>query len=225
MKRNNYTLPPTYNLSDPGCGSAGEPPDHPRHYVRAIYTRHGFSPGKGPCYYLNGNGYDDLSEIDSLYQPLPLESERVQLWIQAQFAHHHHCYQDPNRTKKWDDPIIYPVPNWRLRQFQDDPRFSDEWRDKEKAAIEQANHDTIEQARVIATPDNHQATILIRRYYPDFIPTQQMIDGPFIRTGNWWETLETRPSPATCPGEPWAKHPANGSWCQVCGWTSQEGAK
>lgn len=232
MKLTGYQLPPTYRLSTHrGAGCAGDPPGHPRYFVRSVYTQYGNSPpsrnGKpAPHYELNGRYYSNLEDVDKLFKPLPLDSERVQLWIADTFRHHHSCYQDPDGAGSWhDNMIIYPVPDYKLKTFHDDERFSEEWREAEKTAIELANTDIQTAARKIAKYDNHDATIIIRRYYPEFKPSARdmatLVNNPPQEKADWWERLAEKPTPETCPGADWQKHPVNGAWCQVCGWHDQ----
>jgi hypothetical protein len=216
----NYHLPTNYHLGDEGCACYLEPPNHPRYFVRTIYAGNGNSPSRPPYYYLWGKGYEELEDVDTLFEPLPLDHPRVQEWIKAVFGHLKHCYFDERAE---DNMLIYPVPYYKLQRFHDDVRFSEEWRAKEKLAIEQANKEIQEYAQKIATPDNHQATRTIRKYYPQFVPDQELIDNPPSMVGNWWAKLEVRPTPENCPGEyKMKKHPVNGSWCQFCGWRKEE---
>lgn len=219
----NYQLPSTYKLIDMYVGCAGNPPNHPRYFVKSIYTGYGNSPRHGlPKYYLNGNGYTELEQVDKLFKPLPLEHERVQEWIKSLFSHMQHCYYKDPANRKYNDMVIYPVPYYELKSFVDDVRFSDEWRTQGKANTERANNEIEALHKSIATPDNHGATIVVRKYYPEFTPTQELIDNPPKSTGNWWTVLEHRPMPNKCPGESWKKHPVNGKWCQFCGWHKED---
>jgi hypothetical protein len=129
-----------------------------------------------------------------------------------------HCYFDETASS---NTLIYPVPDYMLKTFHDDEQFSEEWRAKEKLAIEQANKEIIEHVRKVATPDNHNATRTIRKYYPQFVPTEELIDNTPLSIGDWWAKLEERPTPETCPGEYGMKHPVNGEWCQFCGWRKE----
>uniref|UniRef100_A0A6M3LQ72 Uncharacterized protein n=1 Tax=viral metagenome TaxID=1070528 RepID=A0A6M3LQ72_9ZZZZ len=230
MLKLGYKLPATYRLSNSrGAECAGEPPGHPRYFVRAVYTQYGNSPpdrpgNLGANYEYHGRYYTELEDVDRHFKPLPLEHPRVQAWIIATFNHHRYCYQDPNGTGGWhDNLIIYPVPSYKLEKFRDDERFSDKWRETAKAAIAQANQDIEARAAAIATPDNHGATIIIRRHYPDFIPTTELIDNPPAAPGNWWKTGD-RPEPENCPGQYSMKHPTGKTWCQWCGWHEPEPA-
>lgn len=223
MRKPFYTLPPTYRLSKHrGNGCFLEPPNHPRYFTRSIYTKFGNSPPYGrPQYEYKGTYFTELEDVDKLYKSLPLNHERTQAWITYLFGYFKNCYTDPSAN----ETVIYPVPQYKLQSFVDDPRFSQEWREQEQTAIEIANMDIRRNASRIAKPDNHQAVRFIRKYYPDFKPSLSMLklNGYGNRgTGNWWETLEKRPPPEECPGEDWQKHPVNGTWCQVCGWHQEE---
>lgn len=228
-----YQKPPTYRI-DRGAGSGcyGSPPGHPSYFLQSIYTGSGNMPRRGhPEYVLFGHampvdfhGEKREKLLRKLWKPLPINHPRTLAWMLATYKHHQHCYQkDPAAANEKWDTVIYPVPSYKLRTFHDDERFSDEWRVKEKAAIEAYNAEIIEQTRKVATPENHEAVILIRRYYPEHEPNLEWIENPPESPGNWWETLPLRPSAEECPGE-WAwsgsynnKHPVNGKWCQVCG--------
>jgi hypothetical protein len=218
-----YKIPATYHLSThKGNGCFLEPPNHPRYFTQSIYTGSGNSPRYGlPQYYLNGNGYTELEDVDRLYKPLSLEHERTQEWIKYIMSYFNHCYMNPDKPANVsDNTIIYPVPYYKLKTFTDDERFSDEWRAKEKASVTQANKEIEEQAKALAIPDNHQGVRFIRKYYPEFKPTDDLINNAksYAGRGDWWTTEKTRPTPETCKGEDWQKHPVNGKWCQVCGW-------
>jgi len=222
-----------------GNGCSGDPPGYPTYFTKSVYTRHGNTPSKGTHIVLFGRtlqhsddwknckDWDEVREkrdarIKALWVPLPLDHPRTIAWINATFSHHRHCYQDPTINGSFSDKtLIFPVPSYKLKEFTDDVRFSDEWRTKEKASIEQANKEIIEHAERYATPENHSATIIIRRYYPEFQPTPELLTNP-QRPGNWWERLDGIPKPEDCPGQYDMKHPVNGTWCQMCGWKAKE---
>lgn len=263
-----FKCPPTYRLQDGlGNGCFLDPPGYPTYFTKSVYTQHGNSPRRGaelvirdPVHQVwrivqSSNDWDGCTSWDEmrakvdlrislLYKPLALNHPRVQEWMAYLFAYFHTCYIDPNAAPHSQDrTVIYPVPYYKLKHFHDDPRFSDEWRKRERAAVEQANAEIIEQTRKIATPDNHSAVRLIREHYPDFQPEHLLADAPpsqitglpfdvdsLLKYGltfrpkayNWFERLPHKPAPDECPGEAWGKHegqhPVNGSWCQVCGW-------
>jgi len=237
-------LKPTYRLSDDcGSGCAGDPPGFPTYFLRPIYTQQGNSPPRGYdlCIHHEGRSYgvqqvawpevsweEHVVNQKALYRrlwaPLPLDHPRTQAWIAAAFLHLRACYLDPTLSgrARWDKLVIWPVPGWRLRKFLDDERFSDAWREKEKASVAQANEDIMAAARKVAVLDNHAAVVSTREYYPDFIPTDELVAGKFQHPGNWWEVMAERPSPKDCPGQYGSEHPVNGSWCQLCGWHAEK---
>jgi hypothetical protein len=116
--------------------------------------------------------------------------------------------------------IIFPVPYYKLRSFQDDHRFSDEWRAAERTAVDAFNTDVQARFARVAIPDNHSAVRRIREFYPEHTPDLALINegtaGDY--EGDWWEAEVTRPSIANC-------RPRNGigardhavDWCQWCG--------
>jgi hypothetical protein len=234
-----YIPPPTYTLQkDPGNGCFLDPPGYPTYFTRSVYTMYGNNPRKGAQMVISGRVVESSqdwkfckdwdayrSKIDArlkrLYNPLPIDHPRVRAWIQYLYAYFHHCYQDPKKGPKVEDLVICPVSFTSLKNFTDDPRFSDEWREKEKAAVEQANREIIEAARPLAIPENHRAVKIIQEYYPDYQPEVDLIENPPGSPGDWWERLDAKPTPQECPGLHGKKHPANGSWCQMCGWREE----
>lgn len=243
-----YKVPPTYRVDgerNEGSGCAGDPPGFPSYYLRSVWTQYGNHPGfrnypqeviKSPWdgslrVVLRTWGGPREQDRDAilrrLWAPLPLDHERTRAWIVSTYRHFRHCYQDPAHPEKsWHDrTLIYPVPGYKLATFRDDPRFSDDWRAKEQAAIDQKNREIIRAAQAVAVdPLNHQAVILIRRYYPDYEPEPELIANPPEGSGSWWERLARRPEPEECPGYHDMRHPVNGAWCQVCGWKAPEEA-
>lgn len=174
----NYTLPPTYKLGNAGCGCFLEPPDHPSYFVKSIYTRYGNSPPRPPYYYLNGNGYENLEDINHLFKPLPYDSPRVKAWEEYCYKYFHDCYS-PDGIE----------------------------RNVGKAVISGGQ-----------PPEHHLAHLHVKKYYPEALPRLDLIENPPPFIGTWWERHTEKPTPETCQGENWAKHPVNGTWCQVCGW-------
>ena len=238
QKRPVCTLPLTYHLqTDSGNCCAGNPPGYPSYFTRNVYTRCGNGPRRGWEMVITYQGInygirsaDNLENWDNLdskvlrglWKPLPIDHPRTQAWIIGQYSHMQHCYLKPGVEQPWNNMIIYPVPYYQLETFVDDERFSDAWRIKEKAAIEQKNLEIEQAARRFATVDNHAATVSVRKYYPDFTPTRDHLECRLKSTGNWWETLAERPKPEKCPGQYDHKHPVNGTWCQFCGWRANE---
>lgn len=228
-----YQKPPTYRIDRcAGSGCFGDPPGYPSYFIQSVYTSSGNSPRSGSTHQTlfghalphDWNWKDDKREalLKKLWKPLSINHPRTVAWMKATYKYHQHCYQKDPAAEKWDT-IIYPVPDYKLRTFVDDKRFSEEWRTNELRTVEITNREIIDATRKIATPENHEAVILIRRYYPEHEPNLEWIENPPESPGNWWETLPRQPTPEECPGE-WAwngsynnKHPVNGKWCQVCG--------
>ena len=216
-----YTLPPTYQLQrEPGNGCFLDPPGYPTYYSQNVYTQYGNSPVGGPQMVIMGHVIehaDDWSgcadwdtysakrdkRIKSLYKPLPLEHPRVQAWIQALAKHLHTCYIDDSKGPRDNDhTLIFPVPSYKLRSFHDDPRFSDEWRKTEQAAVECENKECREQAAAIAIMDNHSVVRHVRAVYPDYTSTLDHLNhlATLPHVGDWWERYAERPTPDTCRG-------------------------
>jgi len=190
-------LAPTYRLqSRPGNGCAGDPPGFPTYFTRSVYTRHGNNPRKGAEEVISyegvlyvtrastdwrpGEGWDDVyaryeARMRSLYKPLPFDHPRVQAWIEATMTHMAHCYKDLDQVAEPFEhgkpaTIIYPVPDYKLRTFRDDPRFSEDWRVKEQAAVEAFNASRRAAYARVASVDNHAGVRAIRRFYPEYTP-------------------------------------------------------
>lgn len=171
-----------------------------------------------------------------------LDHPRTVAWIQATYSYHRHCYH----TTGWDGKdwhgkthfLIWPggccgeTPFGRIEKLEFEVDYSkkhkafDKWRVEEqesfKLKILENNERIIRMCEAEATPDHHNATHIVRRYYPEFNPTPELIEAKFNHPGNWWETAASRPSPDQCPGQYKHAHPVNGSWCQWCGWQDSE---
>ena len=178
-------LPSGYHLQrDPGNGCYGDPPGYPTYFTRSVYTPNGNNPGRGPTTvidspdgprvvataeteWLKGDTWDTAHArraalLRGLYAPLPFDHARVQAWVSAVHHHMQHCYKDDAGAAEPFEHgkpamIIFPVPNYKLRTFHDDPRFSEEWRAKERAAVDQENADKRAAYTAVATPANHCA--------------------------------------------------------------------
>lgn len=235
----NYNIPSSYHMqSDPGNGCFLDPPGFPSYFTRSIYTKHGNEPSRGVTKVLLGKAVESRSDWDNnktwdavcnkrssllkkLWKPLPLDHPRTIAWIEAVYKHLQHCYYDKDAGES-DKTLIYPLPSYQLKSFVDDKRFSEEWRIKERAAVDQANSETIANALKIAIPENHMAVRSIQRYYPDHVPDLKLIEKPPASAPTWWERFSECPTPENCPGGMGRNHPLNGSWCQVCGWHKEE---
>jgi hypothetical protein len=240
-------LAPTYYLQkDPGNGCAGDPPGYPTYFTRSVYTQYGNSPGRGPQLVLLGHVVthsNDWRKSDNwetyqarkdtlmrkLWKPLPIDHPRTRAWILDTYRNHHNCYKGPEEkgpSGRDDRTVIWPCPYYVLDSFHDDERFSDKWREEEKARIEAKNKEVIAYYQKFVSPENHQAVIIIKRYFPDYKPELDLIENPPQGIALWWERFERRPSPQECPGDGGiGKHPTGSTWCQLCGWSSEEVAK
>lgn len=239
---------------DPGNGCYGDPPGFPTYFTRSVYTERGNDPhgfctqvitdpedssihwstdhewGKGDSWETVYGRHLEL--MRQLYLPLPVDHPRVLAWAIASAVQSQHCYVDPqkpvDKRRHISELIIWPVPNWQLKHFHDDVRFSDEWRTKERAAIEQANSEIISAARLVATVENSRLLSDLRDAYPDITPDTVLAEGMTPRKlleleldrsrGDWWERHAERPTAKTCSPPSWfGKHRTDG-WCQFCGW-------
>jgi hypothetical protein len=72
-----------------------------------------------------------------------------------------------------------------------------------------------------------RATLYIQKWYPEFQYNPTLPRDGYGRIGHWWEIEDRQPLPEECPGNPrhqgtaW-QHPANGTWCQYCGWRQED---
>lgn len=231
----------TCHVSDSmGSGCAGDAPGFPSYFVQHVYTRSGNSPAKGPAAVIRFEGvyrtieraevYPKDGEREALlmrlWQPLPIDHPRVRAWIESTYAHLRHCYRDEERLE-YGRPgtLVYPLPYYKIKHFRDDPRFNDTWREAEQTRIREENAFEENRARAIATPENHSAVRLIRRFYPEYQPEPDLIENPVARPGSWWETEAECPKPGACNPRSCGPHPINGSWCQWCGWVAEREAK
>jgi hypothetical protein len=204
-----YTLAPSYRLGSPGCGCFCEPPGHPLYFVQSIYTKFGNNPPKGPNYFLDGKGAENLDEVSALYgsakyPKLPLDHPRTRAWIKHLYGYMHDCYRPSWAPVEYGKPgtVIFPVQTWD---------------DKSREAIRVHGE---------PKPEDHSAVQFIRKYYPEYQPEPDLINarsGYGIGSeGDWWETEAERPSPENCKPRNLGPHPINKTWCQWCGWVSSE---
>lgn len=238
-----YKVPPSYTVdTHMGNGCAFDPPGYPTYFTQSVYTRFGNTPNRGATLLLRGHAVDvaewkegDTWELRTarqdrlmrrLYVPLPYEHPRVEAWERDLYTHLAHCYTDTEGVfePEYGRPalVIYPTPYYKLRRFHDDPRFSDEWRTKERAAIEQANREIEAKHAAVAKPEKHAAVRRIRQMYPDAPIRMDWIAEPPARWGNWYERYAERPTPQNCPGDRSVRLPhIDGRWCQFCGYTNR----
>jgi hypothetical protein len=245
-----YRLPPTYCLQNgSGNGCSGDAPGFPTYFTRSVYTQHGNYPHNAPRLVIEVDGslfavpkVKDPEPYSSAaywqawhdvyrpaWNPPPLDSERGRAWVAQTAKHCADCYRDEQRISTrdgaTDDMVIFPVPYYELRQFTDDPRFSQEWRDKEQAAVKAYNDDLIARRASVATFENRTAWRAVLQFYPDAKPEgwlrDMILHPPERHAGNWYERYATRPTPEECPGQYGHPHPVNDTWCQLCGWHNE----
>jgi len=214
-----YKLPPSYHLQrESGNGCFLDPPGSPSYFTRSVYTQHGNSPNRGVEEVISFDGmlYATRSTSDwksgvwdgmryaarlmSLWSKLPFEHPRTQLWIGQVHQHLRHIYVD---SAQMAEPlengkpamIVFPVSGHKLRRFVDDERFSEDWRAKERAAVEALNASVRERYAKVAMIDNHAAVRRIRRFYPEYAPNEAAIRAAEERPaqGDWWERYAERP--------------------------------
>jgi len=242
-----HKKPPTYNYQDgPGNGCMGDPPGFPTYFTRNVYTQFGNNPGRGAVVVITvpgekprvvettgwrpGDDWDkhharQQAKIRRLWKPLSLNHPRTKAWIRDLHRHLHSCYVDDSKKERDNDrTVIWPVPDYKLKSFTDDPRFSDKWREKEKESVRQANKETRAYYRKIATPDNHSAVRTIRKFYADYQPEQDLIDNPPTAVEpQWWERYGQQPTPGQCAGLGGPHRHPIGDPCQTCGHSAKKG--
>lgn len=229
-KRASYSPSRTYSVDTrEGNGCFMDPPGYPSYFTQCVLNSSGNDPDSGPTMLLLGHVVqraedpfeDSLAVLRSLYVPLPYEHPRVETWERQVYGHLSHCYRtdDPRFAGEERGIVIYPVPSYKLRHFMDDPRFSQEWRDAERAAVDEANVAIRATYSAVAQPENHAAVLRVRGWYPEAPIRHEWIAAPPKGAGNWYERLAERPTPETCPGDRRVSlvHPAQG-WCQFCGY-------
>lgn len=239
-----YTLPPTYHLGSYGSGCAGDAPGFPTYMIQPVYSKCGGTPRNAPEAILNIEGVNyvlrrwepsDTSWEEHyarfrrlchrIWNPLPMEHERVQLWMMHQYQHFHHCYLDASQPERSSERmVIFPVPDYKLKTAQvltipataTDEDIANIRRAQalENEAAEALN--SVERRRVeaIAIPENHMAVVGIREFYPEHQPNLEWIANPPRRSQeDWWETAATKPTPETCtPRHSLSGHGAY-TWC------------
>ena len=218
-----YKLPPTYSLqSGRGNGCAEDAPGYPTYFSQSVYTQHGNCPRRGPQNVLVHENVlyviwhsKDLTlqnhekgvfkaRMGRLWQRLPVQHERVQLWMRAKYRHHHYCYDDHSREEFGRPKTVFTT-----RLERDDTPLLEAERIRE----------------IMSDPNNHQAVRLIREFYPEHQPNLAWIADPgHVELGDWWETEARRPrTEEECKasqvprfGKVFHKH--DFGWCQWCGW-------
>ena len=244
-----YSLPATYSLQrGMGNGCFLDPPGYPTYFTRAVYTIRGdllILPGSVHYVFDNPDGSpfvalrdgDNWEKLEQFWAQLPIEHPRVQAWMKDVYRHLHHCYHDEEAN---DKTLVYPVPYYKLpvKKYTltvdlDAPisTFTNEIK-RIKAEREEEAKRIEAHAAALATPDNHKAVRLIRRFYPEHQPRLDWIESPPASTGDWWTICDAPPQSAEECNEilrvrygaskDW-RHPIGGSRCQFCGWTEAGG--
>ena len=228
-----YDLPPGFHLQDtPGGNGCGDPPGYPTYFTHCVYTASGNSPARGPDLLLfgravpeyTGDGEAQKALWRAIYRPLPIDHPRVVEWMGNLFRHLDTCYRIPKELADKNDYgpqffMIWPTPNYKLRTFRDDPRFSDEWREKEQAAIAAWNKEYVKQRCPYSTASHHLAVLAVREVYPDFSDeaAEAMIAAGSKLLSNWWERHDVPPLPGQCPGDRRVNLTHKDEHCQFCG--------
>lgn len=254
-------LSPSRTLGPYGSGCHLDAPGFPSYMVQPIYTRRGDTPQnknaptmvlavEDTLRVLQRNTFEGSWDamhaayqkiLHRIWKPLPMEHERVQMWMANVYRHFHHCYQDMERPD-YNRPgtLIYPIPSYKKelpRTFHASANASDEEMTLLKLAM-QAEMDRVRslndleesRAKRIATPENHQAVLAIREFYPDYQPNLEWIANPPKSMGqeDWWETAATQPEPSECIHRnalrgsrvPWTHPTEPGKHCLWCGRTN-----
>ena len=252
-----YELPKGRHLGSYGMGCHLDAPGFPSYMVQNIYTGRGNSPEapqaatvvldvEGVLRVLQTNSTSEETysqRLRRIWAPLPLDHERVQMWMANIYRHFRHCYQDVERPE-YGRPgmLIYPLPSYKKelpKTFRVPASASEEdmtlLRHQMQAEMDRVNLvNDQEEARAarIAIPDNHQAVRTIRKFYPDYQPNLEWIAAPPASTGqeDWWETAAVRPEPSECIhrnnltggvySSTWAHPTKPGTHCLWCGRTN-----
>lgn len=233
-----------------GSGCFLEPPGHPSYFVQSIYTPRGDTPNYGPqavIFFAEDGTYRQVDHyewrstkrkelLERLFKPLPVDHPRTRAWIKHAYQHLNICYSSNQITRGPGHPhrdyeptsavFFWPVQRWELPVFVDDKRFSQEYRASEVARIKKEVEAITEHRRPHATPENHNAVRLIRKYYPEYAPELDLIEKPPVYEGDWHERLNRRPTPEECAATDRLKiggaiRTHNHDRCQFCGhsWT------
>ena len=137
-------------------------PGFPTYFTKHIYTERGDSPLTGPTMVIEVDGVNHIvgyadesfetirSKLAKLWLRDAVSAERFSAWERTTFTHFAHCYVDDDRNLDTSSIFIFPVPNFKLKHFFDDVRFSDEYRSQAKAEVEQYNADLIAKSAALA---------------------------------------------------------------------------
>lgn len=189
-----HRLPPTYHLGTPGMGCFLDPPGYPTYYLQPVYTARGDAPpyGRGIADAVlwgrvvsttddDGSLGDDRPVgrlLASLYRPLPKEDPRVSAWVAEVFRHLRGCYARPEGVP------AYAGAGPLVPSCGD--AMPEGW----------------------ARPENLSAVRMVRKTYPDFQPSEALLNGPDSPPTDWWER-----APSDQPASPLCDCPLAGHLC------------
>ncbi len=230
-----YHKPPTYEISYSfGSACSGDPPGFPSYFVQHVYTQYGNGPRQGATMLLFGRileranrEYDERrAHLRRLYVPLPYDHPRTRAWIAYEYQHGANCYFHPTEQEYGRRKVVIRDLDFEHTEFTDDARFSDTWREAERARLAAYNAEMDRLWFEIALPQNYMPVVRVREWYPEH---PAVIEWPDAPSGNWYEIMAERPTPENCPGEARRhcfpttnnEHSVNGTWCQVCGWNKE----
>lgn len=242
-----YKLPATYSLrqdwASPSC-----PPGHPAYFTAVVCAgRGGYKsvlrrvphrviPFEGKNYVIAAN-YDEAhgqrmsvmeARLFSLWLPLALDHARTREWILFLYKINERSYYCKDYAKDMSsrtDTLIYPLPDWRLKEFEDDERWSEVYRAAAKAEVDAHNKMLKDHAKEYATPDTHLAVRRVREFYPEYAAELNLINSPpKIVEAAWWHTLAKQPTEEECDTRRPHRHRFHSScdetprdWCAFCG--------
>lgn len=213
-----------------GSGCAGDAPGYPSYFLQTA---------DGMCQVIkadDSNFYVVLSpdmdeenrkeNLRNLWLPLHYNHPRTRMWVFDTYKNHHNCYNGFG-----DGMIIYPVPNWQLvtkgafDRYKDDATKSEAVKTVERLRVRQKKVSIEKECASIATPENHNAVRVIRKFYPKHQPDIGLINKSFsdklvpVLPELWWETEAERPSEENCAkSQRWHnQHPFGSTHCQWCG--------
>lgn len=178
-----------------------------------------------------------------LWARLPLGHVRTRGWLRMVFVHWKHCYREPKHQRGfgvWPEPewsktlLIWPggtfghTPYGEIRKVGLEIELAqkygkyDSFEEKAKAKfvadIQEENARVTRVCEAVATLDNRSAVTYVRQWYPEFTPEPWLLAEDLRHGGQWWERRSKPPPHNNCPGFGDSRHPANTTWCQVCGW-------
>lgn len=213
-----YSLPNGKQLSSSwGAGCFMDPPGYPTYFLRSVYTRSGNNPEAGPTEVFDYFGalyvtrraedwkhipvgtdvWDYIQEqhadlMRNLWNPLPIDHQRVQFWIRRTMSYFRNCYSKDGDDRNVSNMVRFGPPDYHLgyicvKYFY--PDVTIEIVSLENSGAYGRNTlgigDWIEREAVQPTPDR------------------------------CWPTNGRMDDSGWC-------HAQNGSWCQYCGWYEGE---